>query len=285
MSSKSYKSLDPKKSLGQNFLSDPWWIQRIVNAFGLEPQDTVLEIGPGKGVLTAELLKVTGRLIAVEIDQRMVEHLAERFAGAPNLEIVHRDFLQYPLDQALAGVPVRIIGNLPYHITSGIIGRVLDEIRAGQADPAAHPRVTSFDIMIQKEVGERICSTHGTKVYGVLSVLAWMLCDVRILLDVPPNAFFPRPKVTSSVLRFRPLPAPRYRVDDWELFRKLVRAAFNQRRKMLRNSLQAVADLLPEDWTGAGEGILERRPEQMSPQDFVELANRAAAARAERSGA
>lgn len=190
MSSKSYKSLDPKKSLGQNFLTDPWWIQRIVSAFGLEPQDTVLEIGPGKGVLTAELLKVSGRLLAVEIDQRMVEHLGERFAGATNLEIVHQDFLRFPLGETLAGVPVRIIGNLPYHITSGIIGRVLDEIRAGQADPQAHARITSFDIMIQKEVGERICSTHGTKVYGVLSVLAWLLCDVRVLLDVPPKAFY-----------------------------------------------------------------------------------------------
>lgn len=279
MSSKSYKSLDPKKSLGQNFLTDPWWIQRIVSAFGLEPQDTVLEIGPGKGVLTAELLKVSGRLLAVEIDQRMVEHLGERFAGATNLEIVHQDFLRFPLGETLAGVPVRIIGNLPYHITSGIIGRVLDEIRAGQADPQAHARITSFDIMIQKEVGERICSTHGTKVYGVLSVLAWLLCDVRVLLDVPPKAFFPRPKVTSSVLHFRPLPAPRHRIEDWELFRKIVRAAFNQRRKMLRNSLQAVGDLLPPDWIAGDDPVLERRPEQMSPRDFVELANRAALAR------
>lgn len=280
MSSKSYKSLDPKRSLGQNFLSDPWWIQRIVNAFGLEPEDTVLEIGPGKGVLTNELLKVAGRLIAVEIDQRMVEHLGERFAGAANLEIVHEDFLKYPLAESLPGVPVRIIGNLPYHITSGIIGRVLDEIRASQADPANHPRVTSFDIMIQKEVGDRICSSHGSKVYGVLSVLAFLLCDVRILLDVPPNAFYPRPKVTSSVLRFRPLPAPRYRIVDWELFRKIVRAAFNQRRKMLRNSLQAVADLLPEGYLARTDtGLLERRPEQLSPLDFITLANTIAESR------
>ncbi|MCA9785093.1 MAG: ribosomal RNA small subunit methyltransferase A [Candidatus Cloacimonetes bacterium] len=274
MSSKSYKSLDPKRSLGQNFLSDPWWIQRIVNAFGLEPQDTVLEIGPGKGVLTNELLKTCGRLIAVEIDDRMVEYLGERFAGSANLELVHQDFLKYPLSEVLAGQPVRVIGNLPYHITSSIIGRVLDEIRACQADSGAHARITSFDIMIQKEVGDRICSTHGTKVYGVLSVLAYMLCDVRILLDVPPNAFYPRPKVTSSILRFRPLPAPRYQITDWELFRKVVRAAFNQRRKMLRNSLLPLADLLPEGFLSqTGLDWLERRPEQLSPLEFTQLAN------------
>ena len=181
---------------------------------------------------------------------------------------------QKHLAEVLAGQPVRVIGNLPYHITSSIIGRVLDEIRACQADSGAHARITSFDIMIQKEVGDRICSTHGTKVYGVLSVLAYMLCDVRILLDVPPNAFYPRPKVTSSILRFRPLPAPRYQITDWELFRKVVRAAFNQRRKMLRNSLLPLADLLPEGFLSQpGLDWLERRPEQLSPLEFTQLAN------------
>ncbi len=274
MAEKSYKSLQPKKSLGQNFLTDPWWIQRIVGAFGLGSDERVLEIGPGKGVLTEPLLSHAGEVIAVEIDSRMVEHLQTRFAGVDHLKIIHEDFLRYDLAAELGPGPLRIVGNLPYHVTSGIIGAVLDVIRHGMADPGRGPRVTGFDIMIQKEVGHRICSPHGNKVYGVLSVLANVLCDVRIALEVPPKAFTPQPKVQSSILHFRPLPGPRYKLSDWDLFRAIVRCAFNQRRKMLRNSLQgASSPLQSEELELLDSVLLERRPESLSPREFVEVCN------------
>ncbi len=275
MPAKSYKSLQPKKSLGQNFLTDPWWIQRIVSAIGLDHDERVLEIGPGKGVLTEPLLSHANQVFAVEIDSRMVGHLEERFADAPNLRILHEDFLKLDLAGQIGPGPLRIVGNLPYHVTSGIIGAVLDAIRRNHEGAEDGPRITGFDIMIQKEVGQRICSPHGNKVYGVLSVLANLLCDVRIALDVPPKAFSPPPKVQSSILHFHPLPAMRYPLADWDLFRAIVRCAFNQRRKMLRNSLAGSASPLRDgELEHIGSDLLERRPESLSPREFAELSNR-----------
>jgi len=265
----------PKKSLGQNFLSDPWWVQRDVQALRLARTDQVLEIGPGKGVLTRELLKNAGHLLAVEIDGRMVEHLKREFAGVPNLELVHGDFLEYNLSARLAGREVRILGNLPYHVTSAILLRVLDEIRRFQRDPASAARVTDFSVMIQKEVGERILAGPGSRIYGVLSVFVRVLCDCELLLEVPPEAFQPRPKVRSVVLGLRALDRPRHRIEDWNLFRRVVRGSFNQRRKMLRRSLQGIPGLPPlEELRGLPTGFLERRPEELDAGEFADLAKR-----------
>ena len=275
MAQKSYKSLHAKKSLGQNFLSDSFWIQRIVQAFALTPTDTVLEIGPGKGVLTRELLKYTNCLYAVEIDQRMVGHLQEEFPDAPNLNLVHADFLEYNLSQELAGKPVRILGNLPYHVTSGILLRVLEEVIRYHQDPSAAARITDFSIMIQLEVADRILASPGGREYGILTVYRDLLCTGERLLDVPPEAFYPRPKVMSAVMRLIPRDTPKARVDDWDCLRRLVRAAFNKRRKMMRNSLAGVPGLPSiEEIEQIAPEVLDLRPEQLLPQDFASIANR-----------
>ena len=272
---KSFKSLAPKKSLGQNFLSDPWWIERIARAFEIRQEDCVLEIGPGKGALTRALLPMTGELVAVEIDGRMAELLHAELGAPANLRVVQGDFLTYNLGRELGGRRLRIVGNLPYHITSAILMRVLDEIRRGHDDPGA-AQITDFSIMIQKEVAQRILCGPGSRTYGILSVYTGLLCQGEILLDVPPIAFSPRPKIMSSVIRLRPLPRPSAEVADWDWFRRVVRAAFNQRRKMLRRSLAGVPGLPdPEGLTGADE-LLARRPETLSVAEFADLANRLA---------
>lgn len=270
---KNYKSLAPKKSLGQNFLSDPWWIQRIVQVISPGTDDTVLEIGPGKGVLTEQLLPAAGKVVAVEIDGRMVEHLAERFQAESRLELVHADFLKFDLNQRFKGGRLRIVGNLPYHVTSAILFRVLDEVRRYHEDASLGACITDFTIMIQKEVAQRILSGPGESDYGILSVFVHQLCTGRALLDVPPAAFFPRPKVMSTILQLSPLDCPRYPLKDWDTFRRLVRGSFNQRRKMLRRSLRDLPGL-PEISTVDGlEPWLDKRPDSISPEDFVTMAN------------
>jgi len=281
--SKSFKSLEPKKSLGQNFLVDPWWIQRVAAALEVAPGDRVLEIGPGKGALTKALLPLAGEVVAVEIDARMVEHLRAELGPAPNLRIVHADFLRLRLDRELGGSPVRIVGNLPYHVTSAILMRVLDEIRRGR-DGAEAAQVADFAVMIQKEVARRILAGPGSRIYGILSVFCALHCRGELLLEVPPAAFFPRPKVTSAVIRLRPLPRPAAAVADWELFRRVVRAAFNQRRKMLRRSLAGVPGLPdPEGLKDAAE-LLSRRPETLTVGEFADLTERLAALAADEEG-
>ncbi len=270
---KSYKSLAPKKSLGQNFLSDPWWIQRIVQVIAPGADDTVLEIGPGKGVLTEQLLPAAGKVVAVEIDGRMVEHLGERFQAESRLELVHADFLKFDLNQRFKGGRLRIVGNLPYHVTSAILFRVLDEVRRYHEDAALGACITDFTIMIQKEVAQRILSGPGESDYGILSVFVHQLCNGRALLDVPPAAFFPRPKVMSTILQLSPLDRPRYPLKDWDTFRRLVRGSFNQRRKMLRRSLRDLPGIPDLSTVDGLEPWLDKRPDSISPEDFVTMAN------------
>jgi 16S rRNA (adenine1518-N6/adenine1519-N6)-dimethyltransferase len=269
---KSFKSMAPKKSLGQNFLSDPWWIARIAQALEIRPGDRVLEIGPGKGALTRALLPLARELVAVEIDERMVELLGRELGAAPNLRIVHGDFLAYNLGHEPEGL--RVVGNLPYHVTSAILLRVLDEIRRGHQEGAA--RIADFSVMIQKEVARRILCGPGSREYGILSVYRALLCEGEILLEVPPNAFWPRPKVDSAVIRLRPLQRPAAQVENWDFFRRVVRAAFNQRRKMLRRSLAGVPGLPDPELLRDESGLLERRPETLAVGDFAWLAQRLA---------
>jgi 16S rRNA (adenine1518-N6/adenine1519-N6)-dimethyltransferase len=272
---KSYKSLHAKKSLGQNFLTDEWWIHRIIQAFDIKQDDYVLEIGPGKGVLTRHLVKQTGHLTAVEIDSRMVGYLQEEFAGQKNLDIVHEDFLKYDLSRNFGGQRLRIIGNLPYHVTTGILLQVLDEVRLAKSQINEAAIIDDFSIMIQKEVADRITCTTGNKKYGILSVFVDTLCDSSIVLDVPPEAFSPRPKIMSSVIRLKPLKTPRYEVKDWDTFRLVVRSAFGKRRKMLRNSLDNIPGIPTiEELEKAAPEFLELRPEQINPASFVDLANK-----------
>lgn len=255
-------SLRPKRSLGQNFLRDDNIARNIAAAIAPQPDDVLVEIGPGEGALTRHLAGLPRLLIAVELDDRIVGPLRERFAGE-RVQIVHGDFLETDLDAlaALHHQPLRIAGNIPYNITSPILFHVLDHRAA----------VKDLTIMVQREVARRLVSVPGTKDYGIPAVFFQLFTDIEVLFDVSPHAFVPAPEVTSSVVRLRMLPAPRFATEDEAFFRAMVRAVFGKRRKTLRNTLKSFlgrAELpggLPVD---AG-----RRPEELTVAELVSLGN------------
>jgi 16S rRNA (adenine1518-N6/adenine1519-N6)-dimethyltransferase len=259
-------SIRPKKSLGQHFLRDGNIARKIVAAIGPGPDDIILEIGPGEGSLTKHLAPRVRRVIAVEIDSRIAGRLREEYAGSV-VEVLHGDFLATDLarmagayDAGMSG-RMRIVGNIPYNITSPILFHILDNRTC----------IGDATIMMQKEVARRLVAHAGTKDYGILAVFCQLCADVRVLFDVSPSAFFPKPKVTSSVVRLRMLAAPRYALADEQFFRGMVRAVFGKRRKTLRNSLKPFVEAnglhMPEDED------LSRRPEDLSIQQLVALGN------------
>lgn len=248
--------IQPKKSLGQHFLRDPNTIRKIAHSLEAPPDAVVVEIGPGTGVLTRELAQRFGRLIAVEVDQRAVAHLAETL---PDVTVLHQDVLRVDW-HALAeeyGEKLWVIGNLPYYITSPILFSLLDSRQV------IHQAV----LMMQKEVAQRLVAVPRTKAYGILSVQTQLLAEPSLLFTVGRNVFHPKPDVDSAVVRLdfdgKPLDV------SVELLRRIVRTAFNQRRKTLRNSLKSVLEeweiILPDE-------VGSLRPEALSPDAFVELA-------------
>ncbi len=256
------RSLRPKKSLSQNFLVDSSISRKI--ALSLEPQEneTVVEIGPGTGALTRQLLPLCSKLICVELDDRAVEQLQLDFAEELNakMRLHHMDFLEYSLIDcaAQAGAAISVIGNIPYAISSPILFHVFDNAQV----------LRCAVMMMQKEVAQRLVASVGSKEYGVLSLAAQTACKAKMLFDVKPGSFFPRPSVTSSVVRMTFAPI----IEDHEEVRQLrflIRAAFGQRRKTLRNALESYAlqkhgiALRPFDWTW-----LDKRAEQLSLDDF-----------------
>jgi 16S rRNA (adenine1518-N6/adenine1519-N6)-dimethyltransferase len=256
----------PKKELGQHFLKDPSIALRIAETLGLSETSNVLEIGPGTGVLTQFLLERPIRLIAVELDRESIAFLKSRFLPAlPEasrgrmLDLVEGDFLKIPLDALFSGEPFAITGNFPYNISTQIVFRLLEH----------RHRIPEFSGMFQKEVAERICSGPGSKVYGILSVLVQAFYRATYCFTVPPDVFEPPPAVSSGVLHLA-------RREDWHLpcdekaFFHVVKTAFNQRRKTLRNSLKSLnlSENLKED------AIFDRRPEQVSVREFITLSKR-----------
>ncbi len=252
----------PKKSLGQNFLRDDNIARNIVASLHLLPDDVVLEIGPGEGALTKYLVPQLSRLTVVEVDDRIVRRMEELFNNK-DISIIHRDFLKTDLGEIAAernSTAIRIIGNIPYNITSPILFHILDN----------RSRVTDATLMMQKEVAHRLVAKPNTKDYGILAVFSQLFSDVEILFDVSPACFYPPPKVTSSVVRINLLPAPRFEMSDEHFFRRMVRSVFGKRRKTLRNSLSYFVDEIP---SLPAEFDLSRRPEDLSIQELVELGN------------
>jgi len=252
----------PRKSLGQNFLRDDNIARKIAAAIRPDPADLLVEIGPGEGALTRHLAGKVGRFVAVELDGRVVNDLRARF-GPLGVEVLHGDVLETDLD-ALAirlGGPLRIVGNIPYNITSPILFHVLDQ----------RTQVRDLTIMMQREVARRIVAGPGTKEYGILSVFCRLYADVELLFDVSPNAFVPKPSVVSSVVRFAMLPSLRYELADEAAFRAMVRGVFGKRRKTLRNALRyhlgerPLPENLPVD--------VGLRPEDLGLEDLVALGN------------
>jgi 16S rRNA (adenine1518-N6/adenine1519-N6)-dimethyltransferase len=245
----------PKKHLGQHFLTDPSIAGRIVDALNVASGDTVLEIGPGTGVLTEHLLEKKIRLVPVEIDRDSVIHLKKRW---PDLEetIIEKDFLKMDISDHITG-PFHLIGNFPYNISSQIFFRVLEY----------RQRIPSVVCMIQKEVATRIASPPGSREYGILSVLLQAYYKIESLFTVKPGSFFPPPKVTSGVIRLTRNGTIALPCNE-KLFVQVVKTTFNQRRKMIRNSIKPILPNLDNEIE-----LLSKRPEQLGVPQFIELTN------------
>ncbi len=244
-----------KKHLGQHFLNDESVAKRIADTLISKNYKNVLEIGPGMGVLTKYLLEKETTTYVIEIDTESVEYLQANYLSlAPR--IIEKDFLKFDLNTVFKGEPFAIIGNFPYNISTQIVFKVLE----------MRDQIPEFSGMFQKEVAERICSKEGSKVYGILSVLAQAFYEAEYLFTVPPSVFSPPPKVDSGVLRLTRKTDYSLPCDEKMLF-KVVKTAFQQRRKTLRNSLKTfnLSDNLRED------SIFGKRPEQLSVQQFIAL--------------
>lgn len=243
----------PKRSLGQNFLTDPNTARKIAALVRAEPGDTVLEIGPGRGALTRHLLQIgAGRLMAVEKDQDLARELKARW---PEIEVVAADALEFPWENL---GPCRIVGNLPYNVASPLLWEIVSRARA----------MVRLVAMVQKEVGQRLAAKPGSRDYGGLSVWVQSFARVEYAFTVPPTVFRPRPKVDSAVLAFIPL----QKLDfSSQALAGLIKRCFSQRRKQLRN-------LLRDAWSPGVEDFLlsrglspESRPEVLGPEDFQAL--------------
>ena len=253
----------PKQSLGQNFLIDDNIARKIVRALDLKEHDVVVEIGPGQGALTKYLAGKARHLIAVEIDGRMVEDL-QRKSSFPSDVILHSDFLECPLGdwQKQYKTKLRLVGNIPYHLTSPILFKVFEE----------RSTVQDLTLMVQRELARRIVAKPRTKEYGILSVFSQFYGAPSILFNVPPSCFYPKPKVTSTVMQIRFQQHPVHRIDE-DLFSTVVRTTFGKRRKTLRSSLK----YLPYDKADMERVLqrldfpLHRRPEDLSVDEFLLL--------------
>lgn len=255
----------PRKRYGQHFLTDQKSLERIVEALAPESSDTVVEIGPGRGALTDLLSHRSGRLIAIEIDRDLVEHLRARYDGKPVVEVVEGDALEADWG-ALAGKDYLLAGNLPYYITTPLIFRIL-----------ATPRPKRAVLLVQREVAQRLVAAPGSDDYGALTVNVQVTTSVRVVSRVSAGAFHPKPKVDSSIILLMPLVEPLLGADEEEPFRRFVQAAFGMRRKTL---LRVVRELWVPD-AGVASDILASlrltpslRPEVLSPEDFVRVFRR-----------
>jgi 16S rRNA (adenine1518-N6/adenine1519-N6)-dimethyltransferase len=247
--------LKTRKRFGQHFLHDPAVLKRIVEAIAPARGDFMVEIGPGEGALTRPLLERLERLTVIEIDRDLAARLAREFSSE-KLAVICADALDYDFSAFPSGV--RIVGNLPYNISTPILFRL-----ARQAE-----RVRDLHFMLQKEVVDRMVAKHSTPDYGRLSVMLQVRFAMKKLFNVAPGAFRPPPKVESAVVRLTPLPEKMH--CDEAVFEKIVREAFSARRKTLRNALP----LMPRDYEELGIDA-QLRPENLSPSDYVRIACRA----------
>lgn len=246
----------PKKYLGQHFLKDPNIALQIVHALSsIDPVDTIIEVGPGTGILTNFLVEKYGeKLLMIDVDARSITYLKKKFPGLDS-SIIHGDFLKMDLG-SLQGEKFGVIGNFPYNISSQIFFKILEN----------RDMVVGVVGMVQKEVGERISAGPGNKSYGILSVLLSAYYDIEYLFTVEPDVFYPPPKVRSSVLRLTRNAVTHLDCNE-DFFVKIVKLGFQNRRKTLRNALKALN--LPEKIYKLD--ILSRRAEQLSVDEFVEL--------------
>ncbi len=258
------------KSLGQNFLIDDNIVDKIVAGAGIGPGDKIIEVGPGIGTLTREMASRAQNLMAVEIDKNLIPILEDTLGDYDNVKVVNEDIIKADIrgliDENLGGGPVKLVANLPYYITTPIIMRFLEE----------NINVTDIVVMVQKEVAERMNAQPGGKDFGALSVAVQYYCDTEIIAKVPRHLFVPQPNVDSIVIALRVRPERKYKVDDEDLYFKVVKAAFGQRRKTLLNSISSMGNLAKDQVKEALEeaGIdPKRRGETLSLDEFAILSN------------
>jgi 16S rRNA (adenine1518-N6/adenine1519-N6)-dimethyltransferase len=255
-----------RKSLGQHFLIDSNIVRKIVALADLTPDETVLEIGPGKGILTEALCRVASRVVAIEVDPRLYAYLAERQSSFPRLELVCGDALTFPTDALPQGTVV--VANLPYNISTPLLFRLLD----------AGPRFSRMVLMLQAEVAARLVARPGTRDYGILSVMAQSVAEITEGFRVSAQCFHPRPEVASAVVLLRRRAVPLIRDVEQDAFHRIVKAAFAHRRKMLPNSLRDEGyefDQVIEVLQTLGLSTTARA-ETLSVDQFIQLASRIA---------
>jgi 16S rRNA (adenine1518-N6/adenine1519-N6)-dimethyltransferase len=263
--------LAAKKSLGQNFLIDLNILNKIVAAAELDESKGALEIGPGIGALTQQLAKQAGRVVAVEIDQRLLPVLEETLEPFPNAKVIHGDVLKVELaevfEQHFAGMAgVSVVANLPYYVTTPIIMKLLEE----------RLPLENIVVMIQKEVAERMAAKPGTKDYGSLSVAVQYYCEPQVVTIVPHTVFIPQPNVDSAVIRLKVRKEPPVQVADEKLYFEVVQASFTQRRKTISNNLLArffSKETKPQMEAALAQAGIDptRRGETLSLQEFAAL--------------
>ena len=250
-----------RKRFGQNFLHDPGVIQRIIQVIGPQPGEKLVEIGPGQGAITLPLLKACHQLHVVELDRDLIAPLAQQAAGVGELLIHQNDALRFNFSSLADGQRLRIVGNLPYNISTPLLFHLLSQSGS----------IQDMHFMLQKEVVDRMAASPGGSDYGRLSVMIQYHCQVQPLFRIGPGAFNPAPKVDSAFVRLTPWTTRPVTVDDYEQFKNLVRQAFSQRRKTLRNTLKTLLDENAIRAAGVDPGI---RPENVTLEQYAALAGK-----------
>ncbi|WP_226648961.1 16S rRNA (adenine(1518)-N(6)/adenine(1519)-N(6))-dimethyltransferase RsmA [Microbulbifer variabilis] len=249
-----------RKRFGQNFLVDGNIIERIVRSIAPKETDKLVEIGPGQGAITELLLQRCPSLTAVELDRDLIPLLEFKFRDYPDFKIIERDALKFDFGEFAAERPLRIVGNLPYNISTPLLFHLL----------SFKGKVQDMHFMLQKEVVDRLGASPGTKSYGRLTVMVQYYCRVHGLFPVPPQSFRPAPKVESAIVRLIPHSEIPYIAEDEKLLERIVNIAFQQRRKTLRNALKPLFPALDHEQLPVDAS---RRPETLSVQEFVQLSN------------
>lgn len=258
--------LRANKKLGQNFLINESIIYDIVKKANVTKEDVVIEIGPGLGSLTKELINNAKKVIAIELDPNMIDILKSRFGIFDNFEVIYGDVLKIDLEELIKGYDsVKVVANLPYYITTPIIMKLLED----------KLKIKSITVMVQKEVGERICATHKDKEYGAITVSVQYYSEPQIIIDVPKENFLPAPEIDSCVIRLDMREKPPVSLKDEKLFFRLVKGAFTQRRKTINNSLTCSGKSKEEIMAALNKlGIDSKlRAENLSIQQYADIAN------------
>lgn len=250
----------PRKRFGQNFLIDQQVIGQIVSAINPTPEENLIEIGPGMAAITEHLVKLCPSMTLVELDRDLIEFLNQKLIDYPAVTIINSDALKTDFDALYQGEKMRLVGNLPYNISTPLLFHLLE----------TREKIRDMHFMLQREVVDRLSAAPGQKSYGRLSVMIQYHCRVMPLIPVPPTSFNPAPKVQSAVVRLTPYSELPYKADNLKLLSQIVSLCFQQRRKTLKNCLNTFMDFISPDSTSVD---LTKRPEQLSVKEFVDLCN------------